>query len=89
MSSFVVAFIFAIGQILLTEQLIKSFEQQDKKKTAIFFGVKFGTYGIGAALVIFKYIFDLSSIFCGFLAGVPIAIIALFAYKAIYKKKKQ
>lgn len=88
MSSFVIAFIFAVGQVLLTEQLIRNYENKDKKNSAIFFGAKFLAYGIGVGLVIFKYIWDLSSIFCGFIAGVPIAIIGLFLYKKIYKKKK-
>ena len=88
MSLFVVSLIFAICQVLLTEQLIKYFEKKDRKNALIFFGAKFSTYGIAIALVVFKHIWDFSSILCGFIAGVPIAIIALFAYKTIYKKKK-
>lgn len=88
MSSFVIAFIFAACQVLMTEQLIKNYENKDKKKTAVFFGAKFLTYGIGVGLVIFKYVWDFLSIFCGFIAGVPIAIIGLFLYKKIYRKKK-
>ena len=88
MSSFVIAFLFAIGQVMLTEQMIKSYENKEKIKTGVFFGAKFTAYGIGIALVIFKYIWDFLSVFCGFIAGAPIAIIGLFLYKKIYRKKK-
>ncbi len=86
MSAFIIALLFGVGQVLLTEQLVKAVNCRDSKKILIFFGAKFLAYAIGIGLVVLKFVWHISLILCGFAVGVPITAIALFVYKTIYKK---
>jgi len=86
MTRFIVSLLFGAGQICLTEQLICSFNKRDGKKTLLFFAAKFLAYAIGIGFVILKDILNINYFVYGFVVGVPIAAIALFVYKTIYKK---
>ncbi|MBR5472892.1 MAG: hypothetical protein IKU82_02765 [Clostridia bacterium] len=86
MTRFIVALLFGAGQICLTEQLIYAFNKRDGKKTLLFFAAKFLAYAIGVGFVILKDILNINYFVYGFVVGIPLAAIALFVYKTIYKK---
>ncbi len=86
MLAFIIALIFAVGQVLLTEQLIYAFNKRNSKKILLFFSAKFLLYGVGIGVVVLKFVWHISLILCGFATGVPITAIGLFVYKTIYKK---
>ena len=85
MVAFILALLFGIGQVFLTEQLIYAFNKRESKKILLFFGAKFLAYAIGIGLVVLEFVWHIGLAFCGFAVGVPITAIALFVYKTIYK----
>ena len=86
MLAFIIAMLFGGCQMLLTEQLIYAFNKRNSKKILLFFFAKFLSYAIGIGVVVLKFVWHISLIFCGFAVGVPITAIVLFVYKTIYKK---
>lgn len=84
---FIISVIIGAGQILLTEQLIYAFGKRDFKKILLFFGSKFLLYGISIGVLVIKFVWHIGMAFCGFVVGVPIAVVVLFVYKTIYKKR--
>ena len=86
MLAFIIAMLFAAGQVFLTEQLIVGFNQRENQKIILFIAVKMLLYGIGVGIVVLKFVWHLGPVLCGFIAGVPITAIVLFVYKTIYKK---
>lgn len=83
---FLAAMLFGFGQVFLTEQLIYAFDKRNGKKIFLLLGAKFAAYAIVIGLLVTKFVWHISLFFCGFAAAVPIAAIALFVYKTIYKK---
>lgn len=86
MPAFILALVFGIVQVCLTDQLIKSFNTRNSKKIMVFFAIKFFSYAFAIGFAVMKFIWQISMLFCGFTVGVPLAAITLFVYKMIYKK---
>lgn len=86
MLAFIIALLFGIGQILLTEKLIKYVNCYEKKSIFKFFAIKFALYGIGIGIVVLKFVWYLGAIICGFVVGCSVSAILLFIYRTIYKK---
>ena len=86
MLAFIIALLFGAGQVYLTSKLIDAFNKRNSKKILLFFFAKFLSYAIGIGVVVLKFVWHISLIFCGFAVGVPITAIVLFVYKTIYKK---
>lgn len=86
MTRFIISMLFGAGQICLTEQLISAVNKRDGKKMLLFFASKFLAYAIGVGFVVLKDILNINYFIYGFVVGVPLAAIALFVYKTIYKK---
>lgn len=84
--TFILALLFGVGQVLLTEQLIYAFNKRETKRIFMFFGAKFFGYAVGIGLIVLKFVWHIGLVFCGFVVGVPVAAIGLFVYKTIYKK---
>lgn len=85
---FVLALIFGVCQVLLTERLIMAVGSKNGKKILLFSGAKFLLYALGVGLLVLKYIWYFGMAISGFLAAVPITAIVLFVYKTMYKKQK-
>ncbi len=86
MLAFIVALLFGAGQVYLTAQLIDAFNKRNSKKILLFFGAKLLAYAIGIGVVVLKFVWHISLVLCGFIAGVPVMALGLFTYKTIYKK---
>ncbi len=86
MLAFLIALLFAVGQILLTEQLIYAVKNQDKQRLFAFLAAKFVLYGIGIGLTVVKGFWHLDMLFCGFVSGAPLMALGLYIYRAILKK---
>lgn len=85
---FFLSFVFGAAQACLTERLVKAFEIRNNKNILLFFAIKFILYAIGIGFVIFKYVWHLGVVFCGFVVGVPIAAIAIFCIKNFVINKR-
>ncbi len=83
---FIIALLFGVGQVFLSDQLIIAVNERCGKKIILFFLVKFLLYGLGIGLLVLKFIWQFGMALSGFVVGVPITAIGLFVYKTMYKK---
>lgn len=86
MVAFIIALLFAAGQIFLTEKLIHYVNIRDKGNTFKFFAIKFLLYGVAVGLTVLKFVWHLGMLICGFVVGASVSAILLFVYRTIYKK---
>ena len=84
---FLVALIFGVCQVLLTEQLLKAFNVRCGKGILLFFFAKFMLYAVAIGFLVLEFVWYIGMALAGFSAGVPIAAIAIYFYRCIGKKK--
>lgn len=88
MTAFIVAVFFGILQTFLLNGLVGAVTSGNQKKMLLFLLVKFVTYGVAIALMMFKFFDYYLYCFCGFAAGMPLSAVLLFIYKTFFKKQK-
>lgn len=77
---FFVAFIFAMFQVLLTTQMFFMAKIKKHANAFMFFALKFVLYGLGIAIVVRKYLWQITEFLYGYVAGVPITVILFAVY---------
>ena len=85
--AFILAFAFGALQVFLLDKLLKSVTSGNNKKVLLFFLIKFLTYGIAIAFVMFKCMFYITQCLCGFVAGMPLFGAFVFIYRSFLKDK--
>lgn len=81
---FLLSFLFAFLQCVLTYNLTKFSERKIFKSAFLVFIVKFALYAGGVYLLIFKWLGYIVSILGGFLSGISIGFICCIIYRMFF-----
>lgn len=85
MLAFFISVLFGICEVLLLSAMMESITKGYRSKAIKIFIIKFLTYGVAIALLMFKFFKYYTYCLCGFAAGMPITAILIFVYKAFLK----
>ncbi len=87
MGAFIISALFGVGQMFLLRELLRAMNTCNKKRAFGIFSVKFVSYGIAIALLMFPYLHRFTFCLFGFITALPLTAIGLIIYKTFFKNE--
>lgn len=85
MLAFFISVLFGVGEVILLSRLMDAVTKGYRSRAIKIFIIKFLTYGVGIALLMFKFFKYYTYCLCGFAAGMPLTAVLIFVYRAFLR----